>query len=98
MEKKGEELLYMGMRTYFAEIVHLLFSLYQILLFIRIVSSWFPNWHRYQIIRFVAFYTDPFLNIFRRILPPLGGILDISPILAFLVIRVLEMIVLSFLQ
>jgi YggT family protein len=31
---------------------------------------------------------DPYLNIFRGIIPPLGGSLDFSPILAFLVLNV----------
>jgi YggT family protein len=30
---------------------------------------------------------DPYLNIFRGIIPPLGGTLDFSPILAFLVLN-----------
>ena len=33
--------------------------------------------------------TDPYLNFFRGIIPPLGG-LDLSPILAFIVIRVVQ--------
>ena len=30
---------------------------------------------------------DPFLNIFRRIIPPIGGMLDISPIFAIIVVQ-----------
>lgn len=30
---------------------------------------------------------DPYLNIFRGVIPPLGGTLDLSPILAFLVLN-----------
>ncbi len=76
-------------------IVNLLFTAYTVLLFIRIISSWFPAWQGHHLIRFVAFYTDPYLNIFRRFLPPLGGVLDISPILAFFALRLIEMILLS---
>ena len=72
-------------------IVHLFFMAYSILLFGRIISSWFPNQRDHHLIRFVSFYTDPYLNLFRQILPPLGGVLDISPILAFFVLRILEM-------
>lgn len=86
------------MKAYLAEVVHLLFLCYTVLLFIRIIGSWFPNAQKHRIIHFVSFYTDPFLNIFRRILPPLGGVLDISPILAFFTLRILEMILLSFLR
>jgi YggT family protein len=31
---------------------------------------------------------DPYLNLFRGIIPPLGGTLDLSPILAFIVLDV----------
>ncbi len=80
-----------------AYIVNLLFVTYTVLLFVRIVTSWFPNSQSHHLVRFVAFYTDPYLHFFRRILPPLGGVLDISPILAFFALRVLEMICLGFL-
>jgi YggT family protein len=81
-----------------AYIIHILFVTYTVLLFIRIVTSWFPHWQAHHLIRFVAFYTDPYLNLFRRILPPLGGVLDLSPLLAFFVLRILEMIILGFVR
>lgn len=86
------------MTPYLIETVHLLFFSYTLLLFIRIILSWFPQWQAHHLIRFVAFYTDPYLNIFRRLLPPLGGVLDLSPILAFFGLRILEMIILWLLQ
>ena len=80
---------------YLAPIIHTLFVTYTIFIFVRIVSSWFPEWQAHNLVRFVAFYTDPYLNLFRRLLPPLGGVLDISPILAFFVLKILERILLS---
>ncbi|MGB7978736.1 MAG: YggT family protein [Chlamydiales bacterium] len=79
-------------------IVDLLFSAYTVLLFVRIVTSWFPALQGHHLIRFVAFYTDPYLNFFRRILPPLGGRLDVSPILAFFALQVIEMLLKSLLR
>ncbi|HLB53023.1 MAG: hypothetical protein A3E80_04355 [Chlamydiae bacterium RIFCSPHIGHO2_12_FULL_49_9] len=76
-------------------LIHLVFLTYTILLFIRIVTFWFPAWQAHNLVRFVAFYTDPYLNIFRRLLPPLGGVLDLSPILAFFALRLLEIILLG---
>lgn len=76
-------------------IIHILFVSYTVLLFVRIVSSWFPAWQAHHLVRFVSFYTDPYLNLFRRLLPPLGGVLDISPILAFFVLRIAEMVLLG---
>lgn len=78
-------------------LIKILFDAYTVLLFLRIIVSWFPAWQAHRFVHFVAFYTDPYLNFFRRILPPLGGILDISPILAFFALRILEMILLSLL-
>jgi YggT family protein len=80
----------------FPYIIHIFFVAYTILLFARIVSSWFPQWQGSHLLRFVAFYTDPYLNLFRRLIPPLGGVLDISPILAFFVLRISEMILIGF--
>lgn len=70
--------------------IKLLFSSYTVLLFARIVLSWIPTWKYPTLTRFICFYTDPYLNLFRRLLPPLGGVLDLSPILAFLVLRLME--------
>lgn len=94
MTKIGNPLIIQEMNL--AYIVNLLFTTYTVLIFLRIVSSWFPAWQAHQFVRFIAFYTDPYLNLFRRILPPLGGVLDISPILAIFALRVIEMILLNF--
>jgi len=77
-------------RLYFIQVIHFAFVAYTILLFVRILTSWVPAWQRQQWARFVAFYTDPYLNIFRRMLPPLGGTIDLSPMLAFFGLRLLE--------
>jgi uncharacterized protein YggT (Ycf19 family) len=37
---------------------------------------------------------DPYLNFFRRFIPPIGGVMDISPIVAFFTLNLLEKIVL----
>ena len=71
------------------EIVSLLFWVYTIMLFVRILYSWFPEYLRYTFFLFIAFYTDPYLNIFRSIIPPLG-MLDLSPIIAFLCLGFIE--------
>jgi len=62
-------------------------QIYLILIFVRILLSWFQtaDWAN-QIMGFLAPVTDPYLNIFRSFIPPLGG-LDISPILAIIVLQ-----------
>jgi YggT family protein len=44
--------------------------------------------------RFVAFYTDPYLNLFRRFIPPIGGVLDLSPLLGFFALQIMENLIL----
>lgn len=61
-------------------------QLYMILLVIRILLSWFQvDWSN-PIFSTLSQLTDPYLNLFRSIIPSLGGF-DFSPILAFLLIR-----------
>uniref|UniRef100_A0ACD5WR82 Uncharacterized protein n=1 Tax=Avena sativa TaxID=4498 RepID=A0ACD5WR82_AVESA len=62
-------------------------SLYNTVLVIRLVLTWFPNTPP-AIVSPLSTVCDPYLNIFRGIVPPLGG-LDLSPILAFLVLNAL---------
>lgn len=79
-----------------ATIIHWLFVTYTLMLFIRVLSSWIPEFQRTTFIRFISFYTDPYLNLFRRIIPTLG-IIDISPIIAFFALQILERIILGIL-
>lgn len=64
-------------------------SIYLLLLFIRVLLTWIPsiNWMS-QPFAALSQITDPYLNLFRSIIPPIGG-LDLSPILAFIALRVL---------
>ncbi|KAK9683912.1 hypothetical protein RND81_10G174500 [Saponaria officinalis] len=61
-------------------------NLYNTILVVRLVLTWFPNTPQ-QIVSPLSTLCDPYLNIFRGIIPPLGGSLDLSPILAFLVLN-----------
>lgn len=78
------------MFVYLNSIISWVFTLYSWFIIIRIVGSWFPSFAFHPIMRFIAFYTDPYLKIFRRWIPPLGGVLDLTPILAFLGLKLLE--------
>lgn len=66
-----------------------IFLLYTIMLFIRILGSWLPELQGQRWMQFINFYTDPYLNFFRSFIPPLGMI-DISPIFAFLALGFIE--------
>ncbi|CAA3012405.1 ylmG homolog 2, chloroplastic [Olea europaea subsp. europaea] len=62
-------------------------NIYNTLLVVRLVLTWFPNAPP-AVVSPLSTLCDPYLNIFRGIIPPLGGTLDLSPILAFLVLNV----------
>jgi YggT family protein len=69
--------------------IDILFQIYTLMIFIRILVSWVPDLADKRWVQFVAYYTDPYLNIFRRVIPPIGMI-DISPIFAFLALGLIE--------
>jgi YggT family protein len=70
--------------------IHYVFFGYTILIAVRLISSWFPAFQGQPWLRLLAKCTDPFLNVFRRIIPPIGGRLDLSPMLAFLGLKLME--------
>ena len=63
-----------------------LISIYSYALIIYILMSWFPNARETAIGKFFAKICEPYLEPFRRIIPPIGMI-DISPIVAIFVLR-----------
>ena len=62
--------------------------IYSCLLIIRVLLTWFPsvNWDN-QPFAALSQISDPYLNLFRSIIPPLGG-MDFSPILAFVALNI----------
>lgn len=73
-----------------AKMIHWVFLIYTILLLGRVIGSWFPAFSDHKLMRFVAFYTDPYLNMFRRVIPPIGGVLDLSPLIGFFALQIAE--------
>ena len=74
-----------------ADYVSTLVLVYSILIFIRIILSYFRNipYNRAlsAVIGFVTDVVDPYLNLFRRFIPPLRigpGALDLSPIVGLI--------------
>lgn len=68
-------------------------NIYLAILFVRILLSWFPNidWSN-PFFSTIMQLTDPYLNIFRSVIPPIGG-LDLSAILAIILLQVLSSVV-----
>ena len=65
-------------------------SIYTLVLLVRVLLTWFPNldWSN-PVLSSVRAITDPYLNIFRGLIPPIGG-LDLSAIVAFLALQLVQ--------
>ncbi|WP_064093781.1 YggT family protein [Rossellomorea aquimaris] len=71
------------------DVLSTLIQLYSWALIIYILMSWFPNAKESSIGQFLTRICEPYLEPFRRIVPPLGMI-DISPIVAFIVLNLAQ--------
>ena len=84
-------------RSDVADYVGALFLVYIILIFANVLISYVPRmpynpWLR-AVLDFVTETTNPYLNLFRRFVPRLGGggfALDLSPIIGIVVLFVLR--------
>lgn len=70
-------------------------SLYSLLVLIRCLLTWIPNIDfSSQPFRTLSDVTDPYLNLFRGLIPPLGG-LDLSPMIAIFALQFLGNLLVS---
>lgn len=83
-----------------ANYVSALFLVYIVLIFLNVLSSWIPRMPYSPTLRavldFISETTNPYLNVFRRFIPPLGGggiAIDLSPIVGVIVLFVVQAIV-----
>ncbi|HLZ58269.1 MAG TPA: YggT family protein [Ktedonosporobacter sp.] len=70
------------------------FAVIIIAMIVRMVASWFRLDERYAIIRFCARLTDPYILPLRRIIRPVG-FLDLSFIIAFVLLLTLRQLLLQ---
>lgn len=77
---------------YIVKIVNNFFYFFYLLIILRIFLTWIPSidWQQ-QPIKAVREITDLYLDIFRRFIPPVGG-LDFSPIIALIVLQIIQVI------
>ena len=76
---------------------YLFFTIIIWIMIVRVLLSWFPNINWYnQPFKAMKEITDPILEPFRRIIPPISGI-DFSPIIAFLALEILREVVIRLL-
>lgn len=70
------------------------FAALQLALFVRVISSWFGLTPYSPWVRWAFVLTDWIINPLRQIVPPLG-MFDITPIVAYFALSLLERLVLS---
>lgn len=85
-------------QLYLANFISIFTQILIFAIFARVVLSWLRIPPRGFLFNIIVQSTEPILGIFRRLIPPLGGILDLSPILAFLALDLLRNILLSLLH
>ena len=81
-------------------LIYLLVSLvngYCMVIFVYVLLSWIPTKTGIlaQIDNILAKICDPFLNIFKKFIPPIGGMVDISPIIALLVLQLASRLIVN---
>jgi YggT family protein len=89
-----------------ADYVAALFLVYIILIFLNILISWIPRMPYYRWLRatldFITETTNPYLNLFRRFIPSLGGgggfALDLSPMIGIIVLLIVRGLVVALIR
>ncbi len=72
--------------SFIATFFEILFQILALAIFVRAIMSWFPTSSGNQLIAFVYQITEPILAPLRRIIPPIGGTIDITPMIAMVVL------------
>ena len=80
----------MSILVFLLQVLAQTLSIYLLVLLVRVLLSWFPNldWSN-PVLSSVSAITDPYLNAFRGLIPPLGG-LDLSALVAFIALQLAQ--------
>ena len=70
-------------------------NLYTMCIVVYCILTWIPinrDGVLADIARFFAKICEPYLNLFKKLIPPIGGMLDITPIIAVFVLQLVVMV------
>lgn len=72
---------------------------YTTILLVYVLMSWIPNRSGIlaDIETVLGKVCDPYLNLFRKFIPPIGGMVDVTPIFALLVLQFLVRLIVGIL-
>jgi YggT family protein len=83
-------------------VISVIFQIYEFLILIRVLLSWI-NVSSYRpvinhpIVRILYRVTDPVLVPLQRLIPPIGGAIDISPVVALILLEIIRRVLITFL-
>ncbi|WP_184403595.1 YggT family protein [Geomicrobium halophilum] len=72
---------------FIGQILLMAINVYTIAVFIYVLSSWIPNLRESNFGQTLGKIVEPYLEPFRKIIPPIGGMIDISPIVALIALQ-----------
>jgi YggT family protein len=78
-------------------IINAVFLVYELLILIRVILSWVNVSPFHPLVRILYGLTDPLLKPLQRIIPPIGGVLDISPTVAIILLLIVHRVLISLL-
>jgi len=78
-------------------IINAVFIAYELLIFIRVILSWVNVSPFHPLVRILYTLTDPLLKPLQRIIPPIGGVLDISPAVALILLYIVHRVLITLL-
>lgn len=81
-------------QTYLSYFISVFTQILIFAIFARVVLSWLRVPPRGFLFVVIVESTEPILSVFRRIIPPIGGVLDLSPLFAFLALDLVRSILL----
>ncbi len=68
-------------------LVGILYEIYFYMIIAYILLSWIPNARDSFIGSLLGKAVEPYLSPFRRLIPPIGGVIDLSPIVAIIALQ-----------
>lgn len=80
----------------FLFIILQLINIYTFIIFVYVLMSWIPMKQQgviADIYNALGKICDPYLDLFRRFIPPIGGMVDISPIVAIIALQLVEALI-----
>lgn len=65
----------------------MIYNIYFYMIIAYVLMSWIPNARESFIGEWLGKLVEPYIGIFRKFIPPIGGMIDISPIVAIIALR-----------